>query len=198
MHVVIGLGNPGREYAATRHNVGFMVLSELATRTGAPCSRKRFRSEIAEGTADGEKLILAAPQTYMNLSGNAAREIVSWYHVPIENVLVVLDDMDLPFGQLRMRARGSAGGHNGLTSVIEQLGTNEIPRLRIGIGRGRSAGRGHVLSRFSPDEERALPELIARVAGGVLLWSHAGIIAAMNELNRRELPEATPAADPPL
>ncbi|MGH2531337.1 MAG: aminoacyl-tRNA hydrolase [Thermomicrobiales bacterium] len=198
MHLVIGLGNPGREYVATRHNIGFMVLTALAKRTGASGSRTRFRAEIMEGVFEGEKLILAAPQTYMNLSGHAAREIVNWYHLPLDNVLIVLDDMDLPFGQLRMRPRGSAGGHNGLTSVIEQLGSDSIPRLRIGIGRGRSAGRGHVLSRFSPDEERALPILIERVADGVMLWRRAGIIAAMNELNRRDLPDADTAAKPTL
>jgi PTH1 family peptidyl-tRNA hydrolase len=198
MHVVIGLGNPGREYAATRHNIGFMVLTELAKRTGASGSRRRFRSEIAEGNVDGEKLILAAPQTYMNLSGHAAREIVNWYHVPMEHVLVILDEMDLPFGQLRMRARGSAGGHNGLASVIEQLGTSAVPRLRVGIGRGRSAGRGHVLSRFSPEEERVLPELIDRVADGVLLWRRAGIIDAMNQLNRRDAEEPAPSPEPAL
>lgn len=186
MHIVIGLGNPGREYAGTRHNIGFMVLAELAQRSGAAAPRKRFRAEIAEGNVDLEKFVLAAPQTYMNLSGHAVREIVNWYRVPREQVLIVLDDMDLPFGQLRMRVRGSAGGHNGLASVIEQLGSDAVPRLRIGIGRGRSAGRSHVLSRFSPEEERALPEIIERAADGVLMWTRNGVIAAMNELNRRD------------
>jgi PTH1 family peptidyl-tRNA hydrolase len=189
MRIVIGLGNPGREYASTRHNIGFMVIDELAQRCGVITTRNRFRSELIESTLDGEKLILAKPQTYMNLSGTAAREILNWYHVPRKDLLVVLDDMDLPFGQLRMRARGSAGGHNGLTSIIEQLGGNDIPRLRVGIGRGRSTSIGHVLSRFSKDEERELPDVIDRAASGVLRWAREGIVSAMNDLNRRPADE---------
>ena len=183
MRIVVGLGNPGREYAVTRHNLGFMVVDELARRGGV-AFRKRFRSEIGEGRCRGGKLVLVKPQTYMNLSGHAAREVVNWYHAPREAVLIVLDDLDLPFGALRLRANGSHGGHNGLESILEQLGTREVPRLRIGIGRGHTA-TAQVLSRFSADEERALPEVIGAAADAVTRWADDGLIAAMNEFNQR-------------
>jgi peptidyl-tRNA hydrolase, PTH1 family len=185
MRIIVGLGNPGREYASTRHNIGFMVVNELARRSGAEGAKKRFRSEIAEGRLHGEKIVLVAPQTYMNLSGHAVREAVNWYHVTHADLLIVFDDMDLPFGQLRLRDNGSAGGHNGLKSIIEQLGDTDVPRLRVGIGRGRSSATSHVLSRFSPDEEKALPDLIAKVTDAVELWMTQGVTAAMNEVNQR-------------
>lgn len=192
MKIIVGLGNPGREYAATRHNIGFMVVNQLARISGALGSKKRFRSEIAEATLDGEKLVLVAPQTYMNLSGSAVREVVNWYHAPREDLLVIADELDLPFGILRMRARGSAGGHNGLASIIEQLGSQEVPRLKIGIGRGPGTASARVLSRFSPEEERELPGIIERATAAVVLWVREGILAAMNEANRR--PEMTSPA----
>ena len=193
MKIVVGLGNPGREYARTRHNVGFMVAEELARRHGATGWAKRFRSELAEARLGGEKVVLVKPQTYMNLSGHATREAVNWYHLPLEEVLVVADDLDLPFGTLRMRAQGSAGGHNGLASIVEQLGTTGVPRLKIGIGRGQSSAVSHVLSQFSPDQEQALPDLVARAADAVETWVEEGIVAAMNQANRRE---AAPAPEP--
>jgi PTH1 family peptidyl-tRNA hydrolase len=189
--IVVGLGNPGREYTATRHNVGFMVVNRLARLAQGTAVKKRFRSEIVEGMLDGEKLVLVAPQTYMNLSGHAVREVVNWYHLPVEELIVVADDLDLPFGTLRMRARGSAGGHNGLASIIEQLGTQDVPRLKIGIGRGPGSASARVLSRFSPEEDKALSDVIDRAAAGVRLWAHEGVIVAMNDVNRRAEPEAS-------
>ncbi|MEA2512020.1 MAG: peptidyl-tRNA hydrolase, family [Thermomicrobiales bacterium] len=191
MKIVVGLGNPGREYTATRHNVGFMVVNRLARLAQGTAVKKRFRSEIVEGMLDGEKLVLVAPQTYMNLSGHAVREVVNWYHLPVEELIVVADDLDLPFGTLRMRARGSAGGHNGLASIIEQLGTQDVPRLKIGIGRGPGSASARVLSRFSPEEDKALSDVIDRAAAGVRLWAHEGVIVAMNDVNRRAEPEAS-------
>ncbi len=188
MRIVIGLGNPGREYAQTRHNVGFFVVEELARRHGALGWKKRFRSELAEVVYKTHKLVLVKPQTYMNLSGHAAREVVNWYHLPLDDVLVVSDDMDLEFGTLRMRAQGSAGGHNGLASIFEQLGTNRIARLKIGIGRGPSTAVAHVLSRFSAEQERQLSELVSRAADAVEIWASEGIVAAMNHANRRVEP----------
>lgn len=185
MKIVVGLGNPGREYAATRHNLGFLVVDELARRAGAEGTKTRFRSALAEGHLAGQKLILVKPQTYMNLSGHAVREAVNWYHVPREDVLVILDDLDLPFGGVRLRGDGSAGGHNGLASVLEQLGAKGVPRMRVGIGRGPGTARGQVLARFSPEEERALPDLVAAAADCAALWAEEGIIAAMNHCNRR-------------
>ena len=196
MRIVVGLGNPGREYAATRHNIGFMVADEVARRASTTGSRKRFRSEIAEGVIAGQKVVLIKPQTFMNLSGHATREVVNWYHAPLTDLLVVYDELDLGFGDLRLRASGSAGGHNGLRSIIEQLGTNEIPRLRIGIGRGRSSATSQVLSRFSPAEERELPDIIAAAADAVVCWIERGIVACMNEINRRPDPDPKPKPAP--
>ncbi len=191
MRIVVGLGNPGREYAATRHNVGFMVIDELARRHGPVSWRKRFRSEIGEVMFAGQKLVLVKPLTFMNLSGAAVREAINWYHIPIEETIVVSDDLDIPFVTLRMRGKGSAGGHNGLASIIEQLGTTEIPRLKIGIGRGRSSASAHVLSRFSIEQERELAELISRATDAVEIWIRDGLVAAMNAANRK-LEEPTP------
>lgn len=188
MKIVVGLGNPGREYANTRHNLGFMVVDELARRSAASGARKRFRSEISEGFLDGQKLVLVKPQTYMNLSGHAVREVVNWYHLTHEDVLIVLDDLDLPFGIGRLRSDGSAGGHNGLTSVVEQLGSRAVPRLRVGIGRGSGVATTQVLSRFSAEEEPALPGMVSEAADCAALWAAEGIVTAMNRCNRRETP----------
>ncbi len=189
MKIVVGLGNPGREYAETRHNIGFMVVERLARVAGAAGWKRRFQSELCEVVIDGERVVLAKPQTYMNLSGHAVRQIVHWYRVPVSDLLIIYDDLDLPFGVLRMRARGSAGGHRGLASVIEQLGTQEIPRLRVGIGRGPGEATAHVLSRFSPDEAAQLPLILDRAVEAVRLWLTGGITAAMNEINRRSAVE---------
>ena len=198
MKIIVGLGNPGKDYAKTRHNVGFMVLSHLRDRLSNAGERSRFRSQIVEGTLNGEKVVLVAPQTYMNLSGHAVREVRSWFHAVDDDIIVVYDDMDLPFGTLRLRGSGSAGGHNGMTSIVEQLGTSDLPRLKVGIGRPRGGSVGHVLSRFGPEEEKSLPDLIERAAGAVLLWMDQGLITAMNEVNRKpEQPKAAKPPDPP-
>ncbi len=197
MRIVVGLGNPGREYAGTRHNVGFLVADELARRVGADGWRKKFRAELTEGALQppGEKLVLVKPQTFMNLSGSAVGEVVRWYHAPLGHLLVVQDDLDLPFAELRLRQRGSAGGHNGLSSIIAQLGTIEVARLKIGIGRGR--GRvdpsDHVLSRFSREEEADLPFLVGAAADAVERWAREGIVAAMNTTNGKAEAVAGPA-----
>lgn len=182
-HIVVGLGNPGRQYADTRHNLGFLVVNELARRVAAPESRKRFRAEISEARRRDDRLVLVMPQTYMNESGVSVREAVRWYKVPHEQVLIVVDDLDLPFGQIRLRARGSAGGHNGLKSIFALLGTQEIARLRIGIGRGPGQARTHVLSRFSRDEEAALPAIVGTAADVVERWIDSGAVDAMNVAN---------------
>lgn len=192
--IVVGLGNPGREYVGTRHNIGFMVVNRLARLMGDYQVKKRFRSELVEGMLFGQKFILVAPQTYMNLSGLAVREAVNWYHAPLDDLLVIADDLDLPFSTLRLRTRGSAGGHNGLASIIHELGTQDFARLKIGIGRGPGTASARVLSRFSPDEERILPEVIDRSVSAVQLWSEQGPLAAMNEVNRRVEPAV---AEPP-
>ncbi len=196
--IIIGLGNPGPEYAATRHNIGFMVIDRLKRELHAAETRKRFRAEIAEVFVGGEKLVLMKPQTYMNLSGISAREAAQWYKTDTEDILVVVDDIELPFGASRMRMGGSSGGHNGLKSLEAELGSDQYPRLRLGVGRGSGDARRQVLSRFSKDEEQDLPEIIASGADCALLWRAEGIATAMNRCNRRPEPPTTPppVADP--
>ncbi len=181
--LIVGLGNPGPKYANTRHNAGFFVVDELARQLNAPESRKRFRGEVSEARVGDGRLVLIQPQTYMNDSGITVREAVQWYKTPLDQVLVVLDDLDIPFGEIRLRARGSAGGHNGMKSIINLLGTQDIPRLRVGIGRGRSATISHVLSRFSKEEEADLPKVIEAAADVARLWLERGAIEAMNIAN---------------
>lgn len=194
-HIVVGLGNPGRNYAQTRHNLGFIVVDELARRTGESTARKRFQSELMETRHPGGKLVLMKPQTYMNRSGHAVREVLNWFRVPVEHMLIIVDDLDLPYGQIRMRAGGSAGGHNGLTSIFEQTGEKQIPRLRVGIGRGSNQAKAHVLSRFAPDEQEQLRTIVEIAADAVELWLADGIATAMNEINGRKSVLAEPEQD---
>lgn len=193
MKLIAGLGNPGREYVNTRHNLGFMVVDELLRRNGGGTFRHRFKADLVDIHHETAKVILVKPQTYMNLSGHSVREAASWYKVSRHDILIVLDDLDLPFGAVRMRAEGSAGGHNGLKSVTEQLGGRDVPRLRVGIGRGIGVATAQVLSRFGPQEEQALPEIVGNAAGCCELWMAEGIIAAMNRCNTREPAAPEPA-----
>ena len=192
MRMIIGLGNPGREYTETRHNIGFMVLRELAQRYNPPTPKSRFRAEISEFFLGTEKVVLVAPQTFMNASGVSVQQAINWYKLEIDDTLVVYDDLDMPFGQLRFRANGSAGGHNGIKSIIEQLGTSDFPRLKVGIGRGPGTAVAHVLSRFNPEETAALPEVISRAADAVELWIRHGLLTAMNAANQRPASEPQP------
>lgn len=185
MKIIVGLGNPGRDYATTRHNLGFMVIDEIARRLPPVERRNRFRAEVFEIFASGEKIILLKPQTYMNLSGVSVREAMRWYRISAAETLVVADDIDLPFGAIRLRAGGGSGGHNGLKSIIAEIGTEEFPRLRMGIGRGRGEATRQVLGRFNPEEERLLPEFVGAGADCALAWTGEGIVSAMNRCNRR-------------
>ena len=193
MHIVTGLGNPGRDYENTRHNIGFMVLKELARRHNPPAGRSRFRAEIFEFFLGSDKVVLVAPQTFMNQSGVAVQQVMNWYKADLDDLLVVYDDLDLPFGQLRVRASGSAGGHNGLKSIIQELGSQQVPRLRVGIGRGPGTAVAHVLSRFNPDDAKALPDVVARAADMVELWIRTDLTTTMNEANRKPEPDAVEA-----
>jgi PTH1 family peptidyl-tRNA hydrolase len=194
--IVVGLGNPGREYAATRHNLGFMVVDELAGRLAAVERRTRFRSDLVEAVDGAEKVVLLKPRTYMNLSGSAVREAVNWYKTPLDDLLVVVDDIDLPFGSIRLRSKGGSGGHNGLKSIIAELGQETFSRMRIGIGRGPGHATRQVLTRFTSDEERVLPAVLAAAADCVLEWERHGIISAMNRCNRA--PESENGSSPPI
>ncbi|MDI3341019.1 MAG: aminoacyl-tRNA hydrolase [Sphaerobacter sp.] len=183
--LIVGLGNPGPRYAATRHNIGFMVVDELARRFPPGETRRRFDSELIETTGPRGRVVLLKPQTYMNLSGNAVAPTARWYRVPLDRILIIYDDLDLPFGRIRLRPGGSSAGHNGLASVLQMLGTERVPRLRVGIGRPANGNTvGYVLSRFRPEEERRLPDIIALAADAALAWYQDGIDAAMNMYNR--------------
>jgi len=186
----VGLGNPGRRYRGTRHNVGFEVVERLARRWGV-CFRVQGRAEVAEATFAGEPVVLAKPLTYMNLSGEAVGELVRRLGLKPGQVLVVYDDMDLPVGTVRVRARGSSGGHRGMASVLEALGTAEVPRVRVGIGRPEEDAVDHVLSRFSPEERAQVDQAVERAADAVETALGEGIHRAMDRFNRRTVPAAT-------
>lgn len=185
-YLIVGLGNPGRRYERTRHNAGFMTVERLHDILPSGTARSRFQSELIE-TRDGDKrVILAKPQTFMNDSGIAVGQVARWHKIPRDRLLVIYDDLDLPFGQIRIRANGSAGGHNGVASVIHHLQTQDFARLRIGIGRPRAGSTvPYVLTHFSSDEQRELPDIIERAAAAALDWLRVGVTAAMNEHNRR-------------
>ena len=190
--MIVGLGNPGRQYARTRHNVGFMALDLLCRELPRGTERKRFDARIVETSDSLGRVVLLEPQTFMNRSGLAVAPAARWYKVPSERILVIHDELDLPFGQLRLRPGGSSAGHNGITSIIQQLGTERFPRLRIGVGRPEhGATIGYVLSRFQPEEERLLPDVLARAADAVRVWQRDGIDVAMNQFNRRGAIDAT-------
>lgn len=185
-YLIVGLGNPGPEYANTRHNIGFQVLDALAKTFNTAFLSDRY-AEIAELRHKGRTFILAKPQTFMNLSGKAVRYWMEKENVPLERTLVVTDDLALPFGKMRLRANGSAGGHNGLTSIIEVVGSPEFPRLRFGIGadfpRGRQAE--YVLSPWTTEEHKTLEERTEIAGKAVLQFGLLGIAQAMNNFNTR-------------
>ncbi|HEX8939108.1 MAG TPA: aminoacyl-tRNA hydrolase [Candidatus Limnocylindrales bacterium] len=188
MKVVVGLGNPGEQYARTRHNVGWLVLDRLAERAGwAGRGRNRDAAHVVQGRFQGLDLVLAKPLTYMNDSGIAVRKLLARERAPLVELLVVVDDFSLPFGKLRFREAGSAGGHNGLRSIIEELGTEKFARLRVGIGEPGRDAVDHVLSRFQRSEERRLPELLDAAADAVESWAREGTSRAANRWNAYEL-----------
>ena len=191
MKVVVGLGNPGSQYAGTRHNVGWLVADRLAERAGwSGRGRQRGNARVVTGRYRGLDLALVKPLTYMNDSGRAVRTVMAREHVPLSDILVVADDFSLPFGKLRFRETGSHGGHNGLRSIIEELGTETFSRLRVGIGDPVRNGRDHVLSRFEPDEASRLDELLDAAADGVEAWAREGTSKAANRTNAFVLREA--------
>ena len=184
MKIVIGLGNPGRQYAGTRHNVGFEVIDYLAAAPSVGGARSAFQADVFEATEGGEKLLLLKPQTFMNLSGRAVRAALDFYKLTAADLLVVCDDYNLPLGKLRVRAKGSHGGQNGLRDIQQQLGGDEYPRLRMGVGQP-SPGEAvdFVLSRFKPAERPAIDAAVAQAAAAVLVWVRQGLPACMNFAN---------------
>jgi PTH1 family peptidyl-tRNA hydrolase len=180
-HLVVGLGNPGAQYVRTRHNVGFRVVGEFARRHGVETWRNKFHARVAH--VAGFNAMLVLPQTYMNDSGGSVAAVAGYYNVLPQNVLVVCDDIALPFGTLRMRRDGSSGGHNGLKSIIYVLGTEQFPRLRVGIGRSSPDAIGVVLGAFTVAEEKALVEVVDRAVAGIETYLHGGVEAAIALVN---------------
>lgn len=188
MKLVAGLGNPGPRYAQSRHNIGFAVVDELARRWAAELSRydRHFEGLVGEAAAAGQTVLLLKPATYMNESGRSVAAVWRYYKLAAEDILVVHDDLDLPVGQLRLRAAGSSGGHKGMDDVLRHLGTDTVPRLRIGIGKvRRDVTVEYVLSRFEPEERPVMEATVGRAADAVDCWLTRGVAAAMNEFNRR-------------
>ncbi len=184
LFMIVGLGNPGRRYERTRHNVGFMTVDELLRRHGSRDTGERMGAWTARTRIAGREVLLLKPQTFMNASGEAVGRLWRWHKLGREDVLIVSDDIDLPFGRLRVRPDGSAGGHNGLRSIFAHLGSQEIARLKIGVGRPQSReARDHVLSTFTPEEAAELPAILTRAADACELILREGIVAAMNTVN---------------
>ena len=187
--VIVGLGNPGKEYEKTPHNVGFMMIDEIARVNKLEFRlEKKHEAMIATGMICGKKCYLIKPLTYMNLSGNAVRSFVEYYNIPLDEVLVIFDDMDLPLGKLRIRKSGSAGGHKGMKSIIENLNSKDICRIRVGIDRHpRIPVVDYVLGRFSKDEQPHIEEGINNAVKAVIMYLDKGFNAAMNEFNQKKV-----------
>ena len=186
LFLVAGLGNPGRDYENTRHNAGFLLVEKLAKDWKANWTAdKKFSSRLAKTGRGGQKIILCQPQTFMNASGEAVSALADFYRLPPEKVFLVVDDADLPFGEIRLRGSGSSGGHHGLESVEKHLGTRDFPRLRIGIGRQGNVRQitNYVLGQFAKDETELLEKILARAAAQVECWAGEGIGKAMSQFN---------------
>ena len=184
-YLVAGLGNPGREYRETRHNIGFMVIDQLCKSFGVSLSRVQSKALVAVAVLDGRKVILAKPQTFMNLSGQSIVGLMRFYKVPPEQLIVAHDDIDLPVGTLRLRPGGGSAGQKGVQSTIQQLGTQNFPRLRLGVGRppGQMNPSAYVLRRFSNDEMEIVDLMLDRAAAAVRIFICQGLDAAMNQYN---------------
>ena len=185
MRVIIGLGNPGMKYAGTRHNIGFDTVTALADKYNIKINNKKFNGLIGDGFIGGEKVLLVQPQTYMNLSGECVGQIADFFKIEPENLIVICDDINLDTGRLRIRAKGSAGGHNGLKNIIAHLGTEAFPRIRVGVGEKTEGWdlADYVLARFSKDDEPVMREAIKNAVGAVETWISDDIGTAMNRFN---------------
>ena len=202
MKVIVGLGNPGPKYRGTRHNVGFDVIDYLAKSPATSAFRSRFAAQVAELSEGGQQILLVKPETFMNLSGRSVRELADFYKLPLNDLLVVCDDINLPLGKLRVRARGTHGGHNGLRNIQEQLGMTDYARLRIGVDapglKFDDAVVDHVLGRFKPGERDVIEEAVHKAALAALLWASEGIEKCMSRTNgpddaeKKEKPKKKP------
>ncbi|WEG12729.1 aminoacyl-tRNA hydrolase [Pullulanibacillus sp. KACC 23026] len=185
MKLIIGLGNPGSEFAKTRHNIGFEVVDAISDTHHFPLDKLKFNAQFGKGKINGEDLVLVKPLTYMNLSGEAVAPLMKFYQIPVEDILVVYDDMDLPLGKIRLREKGSAGGHNGIKSLIQHLGTQEFKRIRIGIGRpnGREPVVDFVLKRFSKEDQPVVERSVEEAQKACEAWLTQPFLQVMNAFN---------------
>ncbi|WP_432353757.1 aminoacyl-tRNA hydrolase [Sporosarcina sp. A2] len=185
MKMIIGLGNPGKQYATTRHNVGFQAIDLLAEQLNAPVMQTKFNGMITTVYVGTEKVMLVKPLTFMNLSGECVRPLMDYYEIDDDEIVVIYDDLDLVPGKLRLRAKGGAGGHNGMKSLIAHLGTNEFNRIRIGVGRpdGPMSVADYVLSSFGKDEQPLIQEAVEKSAAATRAWVNHPFLEIMNEYN---------------
>lgn len=188
MYIIIGLGNPTPQYAGTRHNIGFDVITKLSEKYNIPLDFKKHKAFCGKGMIEGEKVILAQPQTFMNLSGESVRELTDYYKVSEEEIIIIYDDISLDVGQIRIRAKGSAGGHNGIKSIIQHLGSEEFPRIKVGVGDKPKNWdlADYVLSRFPVEEQEAVEEGKNMAADACVKIMQEGINAAMNIYNQKK------------
>jgi peptidyl-tRNA hydrolase, PTH1 family len=188
IRLIIGLGNDGAQYAGTRHNVGFGVIELLAKRFEVKVKKKKFGAAVGEAELEDKKLILVKPLQYMNNSGQVVATAVGFYRVPPEKLLIITDDMALEPGRMRIRPKGSAGGHNGLSDIIEKLGTENFARLRIGIGKSNGqSDRDYVLTRPDKDEKKQIEATSQKAVEAILMWARLGVESAMNEFNSKNI-----------
>jgi len=184
MYIIVGLGNPGKKYENTKHNIGFITLDFLAEKNSIKINKIKHKALVGEGTVSGQKVLLVKPQTFMNLSGNSVREIMDYYRIEPEKLVVIYDDVDIPMGHLRIRKKGSAGTHNGMRSIIYDLQEDGFPRVRIGIGKDRKMPlAGYVLGGFEKDERTLMEDAVRRAAMAVECMLEKGIDIAMGEYN---------------
>lgn len=186
MYIIAGLGNPGSKYENTRHNMGFKAIDAMASEFGIDVNRAKFKGLIGEGRIGSEKVILLKPQTYMNLSGQSVREIMNFYKIPEENLIVIYDDFDLPIGSIRVRKSGGPGTHNGMKSVIQELGSRKFPRVRVGIGSSDGSTIQFVIGKVGKDEQQILNEAAEAAASAAADIIRIGIENAMNIHNTRK------------
>lgn len=187
MKIIVGLGNPGSTYTATRHNIGFDTVTRICDDYDIPLDFKKHKALCGKGIIEGEKVLLVQPQTFMNLSGECVRELIDYYKVTPKDLIIIYDDISLEVGQLRIRPMGSAGGHNGIKNIIANLGTQEFPRIKIGVGEKPKGWdlKDYVLGRFLKEEEPTIRETLERASKACTVLIREGIDAAMNEFNRK-------------
>ncbi|MCM3570803.1 aminoacyl-tRNA hydrolase [Neobacillus mesonae] len=186
MKLIVGLGNPGKQYEHTRHNVGFDVVEELSTRLNIPLSQSKLKGLYGMGAVSGQKVLLLKPLTYMNLSGESVRAVMDYYKVEIEDLLVIYDDLDLPVGKIRLRQKGSPGGHNGIKSIVAHLGTQEFNRIRIGIDHPDTgiSVPDYVLGKFRADEQSFIEAAVKKSADACETWMDKPFLQVMNDFNQ--------------